>query len=148
MPEQKNYTYEELEELYKKFNPSAIDAEGLSALVAEDNMSMRKLIAKALEKKGFTVFEAEDGLEALKKIREHIPDIILLDIQMPKVTGLSILEALRRDERFALIPVVMVTARKAKQDIILAHKLKASAYIVKPFKMEDLLAKVAELVEV
>ncbi|MHC4871948.1 MAG: response regulator [Planctomycetota bacterium] len=141
----KHYTFEQIEELYKRFNPTAMDVEGLCAVVAEDNLSMLNLISKALEKKGFTVHQAQDGLEALKKIREFGPQMVLLDIQMPKVTGLSILEALRRDERFADTPVILVTGSKQKQDIVLAHKLKASGYIVKPFKMEDLLAKIAEV---
>lgn len=141
----KQYTYEMVEELYRTFHPDALDGGGTSILVAEDNPPMRNLIVQAFRRKGFEVHEAADGLAALKLIREKAPDLVMLDIQMPKVSGLSILEAMRRDARFRDTPVVMATARKSKQDILLAQKLKASAYILKPFKMEDVLAKVAEL---
>ncbi len=144
---QKQYTYEMVEELYQTFNPNAVDGSGARIIVAEDNPPMRKLVAQALQRKGFEVFEAPDGLEALKIIRAQAPDLAILDIQMPKVTGLSILEAMRRDERFRNTPVIMATARKNKKDVVLAQKLQASAYILKPFKMEDVLAKVAELLE-
>jgi two-component system chemotaxis response regulator CheY len=142
-----HYTFERVAEMYRQFNPDGYRMAGAKAVVAEDDAAMRRLIVQGLRKKGLQVEEAADGVTALKVIKESSPDIALLDIQMPKVSGLSILEAMRRDERFEKTPVIIVTARKSRQDVLAAHKLKANAYILKPFKVEELLQKVSELTE-
>lgn len=143
----KQWTFDEVEALYRQFNPNAIDGAGQTVLVAEDQPPMRKLIANALRKKGFEVLEAENGLQALKHIRASLPDLCLLDINMPQVSGLDILEAMQKDDRFANIPVVIVTARKEKRDIMLAQKYGAAGYVIKPFVVEDLMQKVRDILQ-
>jgi DNA-binding response OmpR family regulator len=145
MAEKTTYTFEMVEEMYRKFNPSFVDGNGRKVVIAEDNPAMLKVLVKSVESKGFEVTGVADGLEALKSIRDLQPDLVLLDIQMPKATGIAVLDAMRKDERFVETPVVMVTAKKDKKDVIMAHKLKAAGYILKPFKMDDLIAKIAEI---
>lgn len=140
------YTYEEVEALYRRFNPTAVDGEGVKVLVADDTAAMRKIMADALRRKGCEVVEAENGMVAIDLIEKEVPDLLVLDIQMPEVDGLAVLETVRCQEEFADTPVIMVTARKTKQDILLASKYNVSAYVVKPFQMQDFLAKVAEVI--
>jgi CheY-like chemotaxis protein len=147
MDDKKNWTFEEVEELYKKFNPSALDGGGKVVMVAEDSAPMRSIIARALERSGFSVLEAPNGLQALKMIRDSSPDCCILDINMPQISGLEILEAMRNDERYASIPVIICTAMKDKRSILVAQKLGAAAYILKPFQMPDLLAKISEVLK-
>lgn len=142
---EKNWTYEEVSKLFKEFAPSAVDGEGKVVVVAEDSAPMRAVICAALKKKGFVVHEAQNGLTALKLVRSHVPDCCLFDINMPQLTGFDILEAMKKDDRYSSIPVVLCTARKQKRDIVLAQRLGAAGYFIKPFKMEDILMKVASL---
>jgi CheY-like chemotaxis protein len=144
MPE-RHWTFEEVEALYRQFNPAAIDGEGKKVLVADDMVQIRTLLANALTQKGFTVFTAENGLQALNLIRKEMPDCCLLDIMMPQLSGFDLLEILRKDPRYAAIPVVMVTARKEKRDILTAQRLGAAGYILKPFQLEDVLKRVQEI---
>ncbi len=141
----KDWTFEEIEGLYRQLFPRDVDGEGKQVLVADDSAPMRSVICAALKKSGFDAVSAPNGLQALQKIRKNPPDLCILDVNMPQATGFDILEAMRGDPKYASIPVILCTARKERSDILMAQKLQASAYIMKPFQMEDLLKKVAEL---
>ncbi|MBN2713891.1 MAG: response regulator [Planctomycetes bacterium] len=141
---EKKWTFDEVDEMYRRFNPSAINGGGKKILVAEDSPPMRALIVSSFEKKGFTVFQADNGLTALRLIKKELPDCCLLDINMPQVSGLDILEAIKKDAKYSSIPVFMVTARKEKRDILLATKMGAAGYIVKPFEMANLIQRISD----
>ena len=79
-------------------------------LVAEDDLASRELIREILEARGYEVVEVGDGQEAVQKIAEKKPDLVLLDIQMPLLDGFGVLRQLRQDSRFASLPVVAVTS--------------------------------------
>ena len=143
MPE-KRWTFAEIEALYRQLNPQGACHEGKKVVVAEDNPPMRNLVCSALGKRGFEVFSAENGLQALKLIRQHRPDCCILDLMLPQIGGLDILEAMRKDENYAHIPVVIMTARKEKRDVIVAQQLGVSAYLIKPFAIEELIKRVED----
>lgn len=138
----KSWTYEEVLELYRQFNPNAASGEGATIVVAEDNEPMRNLVCAALEKQGYTALPTDNGLDALRMIRDAKPGCVVLDINLPKVSGLDVLEAVKRDPKYAAIPIMIISARKEKRDILLATKLGASAYLVKPFQTEELLSRI------
>jgi DNA-binding response OmpR family regulator len=142
---QKTYTYEMVAQMYRQFKPDADREVQGRILVAEDNPPMRKIIAQTLQKRGYEVDEAEDGLKAVRILKESPPDLAILDVQMPKVSGFSILEAMRRDPKFRHTPVIIATARKSKEDVLTAQRLQASGYITKPFEMQTLMEKVEAL---
>jgi DNA-binding response OmpR family regulator len=144
MPEEKNWTFEEVEELYRQFNPNAVDGQDKVILIAEDSPPMRSVLASAFRKKGFEVIEADNGLTALKIIRDKTPDCCLLDIGMPHVSGLDILDAMKKDDKYANVPVLIVSARKEKKDIVMALRLGAVGYIVKPFSIDQVIRKTAD----
>ena len=79
-------------------------------LIADDTATSRELIRTVLEKQGYTVIEAADGIEALGNAREAMPDVIILDLQMPGLNGFAVLQELRKDQRFAAIPIMALTA--------------------------------------
>jgi len=139
------WTFEEVEAMYRRLNPGAIDGSGCKVVVAEDMLPMRMLLVNALTKKGFTVLPVENGLQALRLIRDKQPDCVLLDLMLPQMGGFEILEALKKDERYASIPILICSARKEARDIVTARKLGAAGYITKPFQIEEVLRRVEEL---
>jgi CheY-like chemotaxis protein len=100
-------------------------------LVIEDDKFLRKACEVGLKKRGFTVFTAIDGEEGLQQARANIPDLILLDLLMPKLSGLETLEALKKDEQTRGIPVVILSNSSIDADIQKAKALGAAGYLVK-----------------
>jgi two-component system cell cycle response regulator len=112
-------------------------------LVAEDSLVVRTLLRRQLEEYGHRVVEAIDGEDALAKCREHHPDVILLDVEMPKLDGHGVLAALRSSPELADIPVVFLTARTTTEDVVEGLRLGAHDYLRKPFEPSELLARVS-----
>ena len=108
-------------------------------LVADDEKSIADIVKFNLEKEGYKVSLAYDGEEAIKKTYEVLPDLILLDIMMPKKDGFQVLKEIRRD--FST-PVLMLTAKEEEVDKVLGLELGADDYITKPFSMRELMARV------
>jgi two-component system cell cycle response regulator len=115
---------------------------GARIVIAEDSLVVRALLRRQLEEHGHTVFEAADGEEALAACRVRHPDVILLDVEMPKLDGYGVLAALRKDEQLVDIPVVFLTARTALEDVVQGLRLGAHDYLRKPFEPAELLARV------
>jgi CheY-like chemotaxis protein len=117
----------------------------LRALVVDDSAVIRELIAVNLELEGFDVSTAEDGQGAVDLARDLRPDVITLDVMMPRLSGLETLELLRGDERTAGIPVVMVTGRAQARDLRRAREVGVEAYLTKPFEPAELVQLVTRL---
>lgn len=114
-------------------------------LTIEDQPDIRRLIRMTLEFKGHHVMEAGDGVEGLRLAREHRPDLILLDVMMPGMDGLTVGKTLASDPQLSPIPVVMLSALGSGEDIDAGLQTGARAYLVKPFSPWELLAKVDQL---
>ncbi len=108
-------------------------------LVIDDERSIRDLVTLALEREGFTVRSAPDGLAGLDVVRDWEPECVLLDIMMPKVDGLSLIPTLRR---FTEVPIILLTARGDVRDRVDGLKAGADDYLAKPFDVEELAARV------
>jgi len=108
-------------------------------LVAEDETGINEMIRDYLEALGFSTLSASDGMEALKLFREKQPDLVLLDIMMPRLDGTEVLREIRRESD---VPVLMVTARSGEGDTVLGLELGADDYITKPFSMKELAARI------
>lgn len=130
--------------MYRRFNPNDVDGAGRRVLVAEDSAPMRSIVCAALKKRGFESIPVENGAQALKAIKETPLDCCILDLNLPQIGGLDILEALRRDEKYSQMPVIICTAQKDKNSILTAQRLGVSGYVAKPFQMEDLIRKVGQ----
>ncbi|MBC7779917.1 MAG: chemotaxis response regulator CheY [Proteobacteria bacterium] len=108
--------------------------ESLKFLVVDDFSTMRRIVRNLLKELGFTnVDEAEDGVAALAKLKGGGFDFVVSDWNMPNMTGIELLRAIRADATLAHLPVLMITAEAKKENIIEAAQAKANGYIVKPF---------------
>jgi two-component system phosphate regulon response regulator PhoB len=114
-------------------------------LVVEDEAPLLTLLRYNLEKQGFKVEEAADGQEALMRVAEARPDLVLLDWMLPALSGLEVCRQLRRRPNTRDLPIIMVTARTEDQDAVRALDTGADDYIAKPFAMESLLARIRAL---
>lgn len=111
-------------------------------LVVEDEKNIARVVAYNLEREGYRVNLAKDGEEALDKARRQPPDLILLDLMLPKVDGLEVCRQLRADSRTAQIPIIMLTAKTQEADRVVGLELGADDYIPKPFSPRELIARV------
>ncbi len=116
-----------------------------TVLVVEDEAALATMLRYNLEKQGFLVDEAVDGQEALTRIAEAQPDIVLLDWMLPAMSGIEVCRQIRRRPQTRDLPVIMVTARTEDQDAVRGLNTGADDYITKPFSMESLLARMRAL---
>ena len=114
-------------------------------LVVEDEASLAAMLRYNLEKQGFDVEEAVDGQEAIARIAESPPDIVLLDWMLPVMSGIEVCRQIRRRPATRDLPVIMVTARSEDQDAVRGLNTGADDYITKPFSMDALLARMRAL---
>ncbi len=114
-------------------------------MVVDDSLTVRRASQRMLERHGFAVMLARDGVEALERLREALPAALLLDIEMPRMDGFELLSALRDDARLRELPVVMITSRIADRHRERAQQLGASAYLGKPYQEEELIGLLSGL---
>ena len=114
-------------------------------LLAEDDRILRKAGEVSLRKRGYEVIPAVDGEDALAKAREHKPDLVLLDVMMPKMQGFEVLHALKGDPSVSDIPVIMLTNLESAADIKRAADAGAHSYLVKSnMNLDELAARIAD----
>ena len=116
-------------------------------LVVDDEPDLVVIISKALKYKGYEVITASDGQEGLDKAKTQKPDLIILDLMLPKINGYKVCGLLKRDTKYAKIPVILLTAKATVKDIELGEKIGADAYITKPYECDALLSKIEELIK-
>src|SRR5580704_12220128 len=114
-------------------------------LVVDDEPDALELIKFNLKGAGYDVATAADGEEALKKARQLLPDLIVLDLMLPEVDGLEVCKILRRDPRVSSIPIIMLTAKAAEIDRVLGLELGADDYVTEPFSPRELMLRVKRL---
>jgi two-component system, OmpR family, alkaline phosphatase synthesis response regulator PhoP len=114
-------------------------------LIIEDERDVVKLLRYNLEKEGFRVSSATDGSLALAEIRREEPDLVVLDLMLPGMDGLEICRQLRRHDKYAGLPILMLTARSEEADRVVGLELGADDYVTKPFSMRELVARVRAL---
>jgi len=117
-------------------------------LCVEDEPEMIDLIRLILGRRGFEVIGATGGVEGLKMVREHQPDLVLLDLMMPDMDGWEVYQQIKADEKTKGIPVIVVTAKAQSIDKVLGlHIAKVDDYIAKPFSPQDLLNSVEKVLQ-
>jgi two-component system, chemotaxis family, chemotaxis protein CheY len=120
----------------------------LKILVVDDFATMRKVIRNLLKQIGYeNIVEAEDGINAMKVLKSQKVDLIVSDWNMPNMTGLELLKAVRGDDELKPIPFLMVTAEALQENVIAAIKAGVNNYIVKPFTAEMLNEKIKKILE-
>ena len=114
-------------------------------LLIEDEESVRQMVTKILLKNNFGVREAVDGLDGLRQIDVQHPDLIITDVMMPNLDGLTLVKALKRHKETKAIPVIFLTAKGDARSMIEGINVGAKYYVPKPFQMDDLLSKVGKV---
>ncbi len=111
-------------------------------LVADDEVDVLTLVSSNLKNAGFIVIKAEDGASALTKARTQLPDLIILDLMLPRMPGLEVCKVLKSDPSTSQIPIIMLTAKAEQVDRIVGLELGADDYITKPFSPRELVLRV------
>lgn len=114
-------------------------------LIVEDKPTSRELLRTVLEQQGYEVVEAEDGEQALLRLREHVPDLVLMDLQMPAKNGYDVLREIRTDARLDKLPVIAVTANAMPEDRDRVMAAGFTGYIAKPVALARLREEVKRL---
>ena len=118
-----------------------------TVLVVDDRATTRQILTYTLETAGYRTIEAADGFKAVELAMDRRVDLIVLDIMLPGMDGLKVLERLRGEKKTKEIPVIAVSARSQKEDILKTMEAGADAYIVKPFDKDTVLEKVGQLLK-
>lgn len=116
-------------------------------LLIDDEKDLVEIVTFRLESNGYEVISADDGQQGLEKAKKEKPDLIVLDLMLPKMDGYTVCGLLKKDLRYAKIPIIMFTARAQESDVKLGEELGAQAYITKPFDPKALLSKIEELLK-
>jgi two-component system alkaline phosphatase synthesis response regulator PhoP len=111
-------------------------------LVVDDEVDLVETLRFPLEMEGFNVLVSYNGEDALNKARKENPDLILLDLMLPKLDGYKVCRLLKFDERYKHIPILMLTAKTQQKDKLLGQETGADEYITKPFEIDELMKKI------
>jgi CheY-like chemotaxis protein len=116
-----------------------------SVLVVDDEPVTRNMLRMILSYAGHTIYEAEDGLDALEKIEQYFPDLVILDLMMPNMDGIDVCKHVRQNEAFQDLPIIMLSARTHPGDIEAGLAAGATIYLTKPISRKKLLVQVDDL---
>ncbi|MCB1899244.1 MAG: Hpt domain-containing protein [Rhodocyclaceae bacterium] len=111
-----------------------------TVMVVDDSLTVRKITGRLLEREGYRVVTAKDGVDALERLLETVPDVVLSDIEMPRMDGFDLARNIRADERLARLPIIMITSRLADKHRQYASEIGVDHYLGKPYQEEELLA--------
>jgi chemosensory pili system protein ChpA (sensor histidine kinase/response regulator) len=112
-------------------------------MVVDDSLTVRKVTSRLLEREGYLVLMAKDGVDALEQMRDTLPDVMLVDIEMPRMDGFDLAKIVRRDPRTQRIPIIIISSRNADKHRSLAAEIGVNAFLGKPFQESDLLEHVS-----
>src|SRR3546814_690957 len=114
-------------------------------MVVDDSITMRKVSSRVLERQNYEVLTAKDGIDALEKLAERVPDVMLLDIEMLRMDGYELATHMRNDARLRHIPIIMITSRTGEKHRQRAFEIGVNRYLGKPYQEAELLRNVGEL---
>ncbi len=117
-------------------------SEEATIVIAEDGVDIGNLVKYKLEKSGYMVYWGKNGREAWELIQEHKPDLVILDVMMPIMDGFKVLRAMKADPETREIPAIMLTSKGMEEDILKGFELGVADYMVKPFSVSELAARV------
>ena len=111
-------------------------------LIVDDEEGVRELLSEGLKLRGYEISTAVDGMDAVQQAFQSVPDLILLDVLMPKMDGWHVLERLRQDEKTQLVPIIMLTAKSETEALFRSEEHKAVDYFIKPINIQELLISI------
>ena len=117
----------------------------MRVLVIDDDFHIQRIVEDRLKAENFEVLKASDGIEGLRMVYDFQPDVVLLDIMMPTIDGTAVLHCIKKDEKIKNIPVIMMTAKREKADVMQASAAGADDYVVKPIDFRMMVKKIYEV---
>jgi chemosensory pili system protein ChpA (sensor histidine kinase/response regulator) len=123
--------------------PAAVVSEAPLVLVVDDSLTVRKITTRLLTREGFRVDNAKDGVDALEKMHDLVPDVVLLDVEMPRMDGFELARVMRNEDRLKHVPIIMITSRTADKHRNHAMEIGVNVYLGKPYQEQQLLDHIA-----
>jgi chemosensory pili system protein ChpA (sensor histidine kinase/response regulator) len=117
-----------------------------TVMIVDDSLTVRKITGRLLAREGYNVLTAKDGVDAMEQLQDAVPDVMLVDIEMPRMDGFDLTRNVRADARLKHIPIVMITSRTAEKHRNYAREIGVNVYLGKPYQEEELLAHIASFV--
>jgi DNA-binding response OmpR family regulator len=117
-------------------------------LVVDDEIDIQEMLKIKLESAGYSVVTADNGLTALSQAQDNHPDLLILDLMLPKINGFRVCSLLKKDVKYSSIPIIILTARSGLEDEKLANECGANLYLTKPLDLNILLVKIKDLIGV
>ena len=117
-------------------------------MIVDDSLTVRKVTSRLLQREGFDVVTAKDGVDALQVLEDQTPDAILLDIEMPRMDGFEFTKAMKAERKNAHIPIIMITSRTAEKHRNRAAELGVDLYLGKPYQEEELLRNLRDMLSI
>jgi chemosensory pili system protein ChpA (sensor histidine kinase/response regulator) len=124
--------------------PQVLPQRAPLVLVVDDSLTVRKITTRLLTREGFRVDSAKDGVDALEKMHDLIPDVVLLDVEMPRMDGFELARVMRSDARLKSVPIIMITSRTADKHRNHALEIGVNEYLGKPYQEQQLLNAISE----
>jgi chemosensory pili system protein ChpA (sensor histidine kinase/response regulator) len=118
-----------------------------TVMIVDDSLTVRKITGRLLAREGYNVLAAKDGVDAMEQLEEHIPDVMLVDIEMPRMDGFDLTRNVRGDRRLRRIPIIMITSRTAEKHRTVAKEIGVDVFLGKPYQEEELLGHIASFVK-
>ncbi len=115
-----------------------------TVMVVDDSLTVRKFTSRLLEREGYRVMTAKDGVDALEQMKESLPNVLLVDIEMPRMDGFDLTRNVRGDARLQGIPIIVISSRTAEKHRSHAAELGVNAFLGKPYQEAELLQQVAK----
>ncbi len=125
--------------------PVAVVSTQPLVMIVDDSLTVRKITSRLLQREGFAVTTAKDGVDALQLLGEQVPDVILLDIEMPRMDGFEFAKTIKGDPKFVNVPIIMITSRTAEKHRSRAAELGVDLYLGKPYQEDELLRHLREM---
>ena len=126
----------------KEEKPAPKVAKRPLVMVVDDSITVRKVTSRYLQKHAIDVIVAKDGIDAIEQLREHVPDVMLVDIEMPRMDGYELTSNVRSDPGLKHIPIIMITSRSGSKHRDRALQLGVNLYMTKPYQEEELLKNI------
>lgn len=117
-----------------------------TVMVVDDSLTVSKITSRLLEREGYRVLTAKDGVDALEQMRNRLPDLMLVDIEMPRMDGFELSSRVRQDSRSASVPIVIISSRTAEKHRNRAQQIGVNAFLGKPYQEAELLVQLATYV--
>jgi chemosensory pili system protein ChpA (sensor histidine kinase/response regulator) len=118
-----------------------------AVMVVDDSLTIRRITGRLLTREGYEVLEARDGVDALEQLQQAVPQVMLLDIEMPRMDGFELTRQMREDPRLKHVPIIMISSRTAEKHREHAAELGVNAFLGKPYQEDELLALIAGFVQ-